>query len=381
MVIVKGKPFTVSTAFLNKGVPVVFAQPPLFTILNETSDILLSGAAVPNGTKWEVTFTIPLTYIVQGGEETLTVVFEGTSNTKRTYTSTKEVTLNDASNEYVPIGLVYSLIDSSTLVDTIFSQNPQLESVTYRMQLALSVETTVFSKQFTNLTSTNLTTNGYEYKLDLGRPDVSAYLNALDPIQGIVEIKATPSSIVDVEAHPIYLLTTRILGFCNSLKQYLDKASLKEIDPSMQWYLPDYVHGLYEGIRYVNSIGEATSWCLNSFPESLRPYVIAAAAYTMLNARYLAEGFNAFEFSGLNTSLNYDRRDTITYKIDELGNYINDKLVTAKTAAIRSGYTTSTALATSSIDAAKSSFGVIGLQGSAVSNRLSLRKPFRRWVV
>lgn len=116
---------------------------------------------------------------------------------------------------------------------------------------------------------------------------------------------------------------------------YLDKARLIEVDPTLQWRDEELAIALISGIDHINNHPTVyTFWTVEDIPTPIHSAVEKAAAFYALNTRYLAEGFNAFEFQGLSTSLSMDRRETITYKIEELKAYLDTNLTNMKSLAI-----------------------------------------------
>lgn len=373
MRVVKGKPTTVDVGFKSKGIAVSFSQPPSWILTNSTGRTLLQGTAVPNGTKWSATFTVSTNYVVPNNEEELEIEFTGRSAAGREMTATRTLTLSEPEDTYKPIGIVYSLITTSPLVDTFYSPTNDVASIDYRI---FAPDDTLLYTHPT-ITSPVLLQNtkkGYEYKIDLGRPSISSILNYNDALVGVLEYYTASSTDAETEIHPIYGINAKIASHCSALKQYLDKAQLIEIDPSLQWSLPEMIHYLQEGIKHINAATTTTmtAWTVSTYPQAqLQQYLFAAATLYALNARYLAEGFNTFNFSGLNTTLEYDRRDTITYKIEEMRAYL-EGLPAAKAAVIAAGYATGSTLGSAAT-------GLLGLQGSGMSNKVSRNLHKRRF--
>lgn len=379
MNIEKGKPVTITVGFKHKGVAVNVIQPPTWQVLNDVDRVLLQGAAVPSGSKWSATFTIPVNYVVPNGEETLTIKFSVITDSGKSYVHTKELTLQDLDDTFTPIGIIYSLMTDEDLIDSFYAKSPDVEYIKYSVYTPNN--TLLFQQNIDTPTHSRKTSKGYEYLINLGRPPADVMLQYSDPMIGTLEYKLASDPLPASEVHPIYPINARVAVSCNALKQYLDKAQLVEIDPSLQWYLPELVHALFEGIKHINSIGInlITYWTLQNYPTQMQQYLITAAALYALNARYIAEGFNSFNFNGLNTTLEYDRRDTIVTKIEELRAFLDTYLSQAKTTVVSSGYNIGTPPSDSPYGQGKIPMGLLGLQGSATNNRLSRIRNLRRF--
>lgn len=379
MDIQKGTSTTVTAAFKAKGIAVNFIQPPTWILTNSTGRTLLQGIATPSGSRWAATFTVSSNYIVPGGEEDLTLEFSAVSTGGKEYTVTKDIRLLDISDSFKPVGILYSLISALDLVDTFYSPTNDVSSISYKIYTPYDVLVYTHPTITTPVLLQN-TRKGYEYEVNLGRPTLSAILDYNEPYIGVLEYFNNTSTVPNTEIHPIYAVNARIASHCNALKQYLDKAQLVEIDPSLQWFLPEFTHYLQEGMKYINGAGTTiTYWTLQNYPASqLQQYLFAASALYALNARYLAEGFNTFNFTGLNTTLEYDRRDTITYKIEELKAYLEAGLAAMKSAVVAAGFPAGTSPTGTTVSTVAS--GLLGVQGSFVSNKVRRGTTYRRFI-
>lgn len=331
MEIEKGKQYTVSTKFSYRGSPAVFNNPPKWTIYNSNDQVVLTGAAQPSGNLWEATFTISKNYIVNGGKESLTLQFTGYDNRNASYTTDKELTISDLTEEFKPDGVLFNLVSNTPIRDSII----------------LPYENAVISVQITNqfseiaatvieYTSLSTTVNSSGYIHDIIIPPFAIVKNIYThPHQIIINYGETVPT--ELEIHPLYLVDARAMSFLSSIKLYLDKAKLIEIDPALQFHTTEIMQAILEGYRFINgSPPEGTFWNSTSMPSVLDNFLIYAALVYILNSRYLAEGFQKFDFTGLNTQLNYDRTPAIEYKISELLGLL-EKLPDAKKSAITIG--------------------------------------------
>jgi len=168
-------------------------------------------------------------------------------------------------------------------------------------------------------------------------------------------------------AHQLFWTNNRIINMTILLGNYLDKARLREADPTLQWSTNEKVEAIYQGLHHVNGEGaETTYWRPSDFPQSLSQYWKYASALWLLNTRYIAEGMTKFNFTGLNTTLDVDRTEALTYKMEELKGFL-DKLSVTKASAIRAvgpGTPDSTVGAT----VGRSRIGMLGLTINPTNN-------------
>lgn len=374
MKVTKGKSVTVRTSFKRRGIPLNFAQPPVWKVYNSDNQVIQSGVAAADGTRWAATFTIPTSYIVPDGAEDLEIEFIGYSGTNE-YSRSKEVELIDEGENY-RTNLVYNTIIPTKLVDSVVLPYPELEYIKVRVATPYATEL-YLHPTIMSPTYTSKLTSGYEYRFDIGIPDLTRAKDYTEPVQLLVEAKP-PGAEPHIEVHPVYVLTASNATLVNSLQQYLDKARLVEIDPSLQWHTDEYLHYLNEGIGYINSFGEpATYWTVGAYPSSLRALLIYAASWHGLNARYMAEGFNAFEFAGANTNLNFDRRDVIATKMNELQGILDSRLPAARAAAVRAYGVGKPPDDSGQINNTAANSGVLGISLGPMNNFYHLRNRTR----
>lgn len=332
MEIEKGKQYTVGVRFNYRGSPASFTNAPKWTIYNSNDQVVLSGAAQPNGNIWEATFTISKNYIVNGGKETLVLQFTGYDNRNASYTTDKELVISDLTDDFKPDGVFYNLITAEPIRDSIILpyENAKI-AVAVTNQYDASPVASVIEY---NSTATTANASGYVHNIVIPAFVVEKNIY-LHPHQIIISYGE--NALTDMEIHPLYLIDGRALNYYTSMKLYLDKARLVEIDPSLQFHITELLQAILEGYRYINgSPPEGTFWNSTSMPSTLDNFLMYAALVYALNSRYLAEGFQRFDFTGLNTQLNYDRTPAIEYKISELLGFL-EKLPDAKKSAILIG--------------------------------------------
>lgn len=327
MEIRKGEQHSVAVRFRRKGRPAAFRNPPAWTLYNSADEPLLSGTASNQGDQWVASFTVPSRYLVPGGREDLTVQFVGYDTDNFSFTSDKQVTVTDTEEEWKPTGVVWNALTRRPVRDTLLldTETATVTASVYDPRgVPLVAGTPVAS------TSYNESSAGFQHRFEFDLAAVIATPSRYtEPLQIVYEPDDGESEI-----HPLYVLDSKVLATVQSLKTYLDKSDLREIDASLQWSLPELVQAVYEGLKTVNAWEpEGTFWTFADFPPTLDRFLFAASAIYALSSRALAEGLNSFEFTGLNTSLNYNRADVLNAKVEEL-NAILERLTASKRSAI-----------------------------------------------
>ena len=314
MDIKKGIQHTVTAKFYVKGSPAVFVQPPKWVLYNSEDEELLSGAASPNGNVWEANFTISNNYVVDGGKENLILQFTAHDRNNRSFTTDKELQLIDQTEEFKPDGVIYNCLRPGSLKDSI---NLPASTASFTVSIFDPTGKLIHSDAYTDLSSSS--SNSYGYQFDFIIPDLAILKNDyLNPYQIMVSVNQTDGNTEDY-FHPMYIMDMRTINVVNTLKNYLDKGKLVENDPTLQWQVTELMQAVLEGYKYINaSPPEVTFWSAATLPSGLDQHHFNASAFFALNSRYLAEGLNAFEFSGSNTQLTFNRTEALQYKMSEL---------------------------------------------------------------
>jgi hypothetical protein len=336
----KGITQTVGLKFKNNP---SFISSPVFEVTDSNEEVLTSGIAVYNSGSytWDATFIIPTGYESDSGNETITVEIIGKDATGKIVSTERYYELLDAEDDFESFGVIYNkgsvVSDSFVLTkgnysssDCMFLINDNLGNIVVESQAVSSLsKTRVINKSDVPDRFTDHEFRGYKYTVDLPLFELP------QPFYHFYSIKYVfPQNEL---LRPLYPVAGGVSNHILNLKLYLDKARLKEIDPTLQWHTDELVHALFEGANYINGYPlTPTHWTIDAWPNPLNNYLFMAAAMYALNSRYLAEGFNSFEFSGLSTSLSFDRKEVIAYKIDELKGMLESQLEKAKNMAVRS---------------------------------------------
>ena len=373
----KGSAITVTMAF-RKPYP-SFAIAPIWEVFNPQDVVILSGTTVPSAITdhWDAVITIPTTYVSASGNEELSVEFSGTDTNNFGRSTQREYQLLDVADSFIPAGVMMETSQSYTAsfileADTYVLADFKIDFTAFDGTV-LNTDVSLLGlnvNRVANLTDvpdrfTEFDFQGYRY--DVVVPVMSLQTETYGPYQMFFKYTDTSTSTGQIQFLPAYPWNAPFIRHINNLKLYLDKARLQEIDPTLQWQTEELAHALLEGFAYVNAFPATfTYWTPENSPTPMYTYIWYAAAVYALNSRYIAEGMNAFQFSGASTTLDFDRRDTLTYKIEELKGFLETNLKAAKKAAIRAfGPGNAPASAKAAINV-----GVLGLQSGQSTNAL-----------
>jgi hypothetical protein len=371
MDIVKGREYTINKRFSYRGSAAIFSVAPVWAIYNSNDKMIQSGSTSPSGSTWEVSFTIPTNYLVPDGREKLILQLTGVDNNNKEYIIDQELDLIDEDERFNPVGVVYNAVSDTAINDAIVSSAATL--VSYSIVVIDPLGKNVLDSPITgsNVAASSTSSKGNSFKFTI--PPLGIEKNIYnDPYQIVIEYNDGIST--EVEIHTLYIADRRTINFIQQLNLFLDKSRLVEIDESLQWYTPELIDSLLQGIKRINaSEPENTFWTLKDIPSTLDNYTLTAAKIAALDMRLMAEGMNAFEFSGLNTSLNYNRSDFLQSRIGEL-NSLMDRLPASKKSAINvAGKGTPPVGET---DIRRKNIAALGLSVNTLNNKVAAR-PFR----
>lgn len=326
-----------------------FSVAPSWELVNNEETLIASGTSIISQTVtggWDVTFTVPTNYLPISDSDELTLELFGTDIKGKIRSVEYIFKLMNAADDYTPVAILAE--DNEPIADSLILEFPNIEAddikVTiqdYRGNLIgkdLAIENLTV-KRVANKSDvpdrfSDQEFRGYRYDFEV--PAIVFPELTRAAYQFIYRINSTNPKLKTTDVHSVFRLNGRFFDFLSKLRMYLDKARLVEIDPTLQWHNDELCNSLIEGINHINGHPSVyTFWTVEDIPLPMSSYVVMAAAFNALNARYLAEGFNAFEFQGLSTSLNYNERlNAITYKIEEIKTYLDTNLTNAKANAI-----------------------------------------------
>ena len=312
---------------------------PTWALFDWNGNELLTGVASQNAEGvWSASITIPTTMPIPGGEGELTLEFVGAAGDGTRYIRSKAIVVVDTADQWRDFGMLYS-VGAPAITDFVFfDAQPTTITMTLREgygSAPIPVASVTTSPSLYDV----VTTAGFGYKmvLPIASGLVTDMSGGLYPYQLVTEATFAQNSGRPpvTQIIPVQVVTPQLVTYMNTLKRFLDKARLDEIDPNLQWHDEELAHFVLEGVNLLNGMGDTTFWTVKQWPSTLLSHLWQAAAFIALNARFLAEGLNAFEFQGSNTQLSFNRRDVVQTKMDELNNLLNQHFPTAKSAAIR----------------------------------------------
>ena len=324
-----------------------FSIAPTWEIVNQDDLVILTGSCIISQTvsdAWDATFTIPSTYISSSSNDELYLEVFGPDVDGRMRSTEVIFQLMDAADDFLPTNVL--CFDNEDISDSLILDEDNLAENDILATISDYLDNKFIQKvPITNLSIRRVANRsdipdrftehefrGYRY--DFKIPGIK--FPALTRAAYQIRYDITSGSKSSIEIHSAYRLNGRFLDYIQKLKQYLDKARLIEIDPTLQWREDELCASLIEGLNHINGHPAVyTFWTIDDIPVPMSSYVVYAAAFHALNTRYLAEGFNSFEFQGLSSSLTFDRKETLTYKIEEMKTYLDTNLTTAKANAIQ----------------------------------------------
>lgn len=346
--ITKGITQTVRVSF--RDAP-AFGTLPTFEVLNSDNDVIATGlVSVVSATVFEAQFVVPTSYTSPNGDESLTLDVYGTDSNNKLRSREVEMSLLDAVDSFENFGLVLPndgvsvtdkfLMDSADYADTTLirvsvydNQNTLVSGPFYPSAVTLerAINLSDVPDRFTEADF-----QGYMYSVKIPSLTLNTPFYHYYNIQySFYETSALVNLVTRIR-RPVYPISGVMYNALIQLRAYLDKARLIEIDKTLQWHDDELIHALFEGAQYINNHPSSiTYWTVDAYPQAMIKWWTYAAAFEALNTRYLAEGLNSFQFSGLSTTLEYDRKEAIAYKIEEIKAMLEANLDKAKTSAVR----------------------------------------------
>lgn len=375
-----GIPTTIRMRFVRNGTPVVFTSAPLWNIINTDNEIILNGSTSSTATpgEWSADITIPEGYLPSDNNPTedLILEFYGKDDHGVVRSAETELTLVDNSDDYLPEGVIY--YSGEAITDRLSSTKP-ISSVSARIE---NIAGQVVSNSLTVTAGTSKQVRNKSDVPDRFSPSsvLSSYITDISiPAVSLPETTGSYLLIYTINyvgggsdrvMHQLYWTNNRILNLVMQMRNYLDKARLTEVDPTLQWWDSELVMSTIEGLNYINGHAPViTYWRPSDLPQALHTHWYYASLLHALNMRYLAEGMTNFEFTGLNTTVNVDRREAISYKIEELRGYLDRLEIIKKSAVTQAG--AGTPDATVGTTSSRSNIAVLGIRVNPANNALS----------
>jgi len=329
-----GQPFTVNAEIKNDdGTPFAVNTPVTYKVYDFNDTFILQGSAIQDSqlpTNWLAHFTLPVTAPTPNdfSNEQYSIEFEAVYNNLIIKSKLYFQVLNQAEPEAHDSNIV--ILDRSPVIDSLITQ---FSVTSYSVKITDEYDNILYQFTEDNPTST-LINNEYVTKFNSGNFNLSAG-DGMFPYL-IIYTYTMANSQTNTEIHPVYVMNSAMMLAVNDMRMYLDKARNYDIDPSLRWTDAELSHFIMSGLQRFNAANPAvTNYNINSFPKYLFYMLVKMAEVEALNALYLAEGMRAFNFTGASTTLEVDRTQYISTKMDEINGWLNDNLTNAKTLLVK----------------------------------------------
>jgi hypothetical protein len=157
----------------------------------------------------------------------------------------------------------------------------------------------------------------------------------------LLDLTITRSSGEDVDfTYMWWLVTPQIVLATNALEEFLNKARIEEVIPSLQYVDGDLVHYLERGLYLFNTVGSTTAFTGTNMQGILYEAWLTCSCYYALCAQLIAEGSLAFDFSGQGVSLNVDRTPQLEAALGRIERHIADQIAPLKKKMVQQGFLT-----------------------------------------
>jgi len=152
----------------------------------------------------------------------------------------------------------------------------------------------------------------------------------------------TIDNVESVYVQKINIIDMFTMSRISDMRMYIDKVC-KDVDLYVGYRDSDLVFHFQQGLNIVNTMPLITEWKPTDFINysGLAPAIYGltmAACLSALRAEYLAEGDNAFDYSGQPVSLTVDRTQYIESEIGRIQEYLTSEFAAFKKQFIRRQY-------------------------------------------
>lgn len=306
---------------------------PTFAIRNPKGDIVHSGTAVAYSTPgtYRVEFTIPSNAELSTDNDNWIVEWTMISNNNRQLQYKENFQVVDARIEtptdksiiqVTPEGKTFRLINY-------FEVDP--EEIQLEIFPANNTSTALITVDKSDLTGPINNEGHIAYYYDIDKLNQGDYLV-------MWTYRNTELSEYSRDFKTLRVIRTTVLRYCDQLRILIDRFQ-KRLSAPNAYSDSDLIEFLYKGCEATNAWYPANNPVINwNTVDGLGMgiYVIAWAAYWALRSQYLVELDLSFNFSGLSTTLDFDRSSGIDSAIQGLMQFITDGLSKAKTALAKS---------------------------------------------
>lgn len=350
---VRGQSATAETYFKNSdGLPLApGASSATYEVRDFSNNLIVSGNGAQDSddsSHWTATFNIPLTAPVSEGGDKYSITWRLKESTN------KEYFLLVAEGEPPPKDVSVAMMENTFFKDTICLpmmptnltieiRDIKGERIYPECQPQTNIHTSIENVLFpaADVDTSNPRYIGSNYYFDFYEPhlipDLVAGSYGANPYI-IIWNYDLPTSLGNIEIHPLYVLNTKAFKYINDLKMSLDKARVEEFDKSLGFSTTDLAHYVLSGIQRINvSEPQLTFFNLNTMPDEFSYLVNKSALCEAYHSAYLAEALKSFEFTGQSTTLNVDRTQYYQVLMDGVNSYLENAIKGAKRIYFRSG--------------------------------------------
>lgn len=329
----RGQTVTTKAEFLNAdNSPFVVSNPVTYTVYDFNNNVVVSDTAIQDTLSpqtWIATFAIPVDVPIPELNEKYKIVWLASNNNE----SKSAIEYFSIREENDPFFYEYGklALNKGKLADSLVTQE---EVSNISLRLIDENDREIHKANVNQQPVVNRDNFIYNYESSNNIPD-------LIPGNGVCPYFAewtytSPTNGMNVEVHPIYVVNTKMFMFIDGVRKMVDKARNNDINPALEYHDLDLAHYVLDGIQRINAHApNVTSWTPSNIPTSIYPFVKKAGAIEALRAQYLAEGVNAFDFTGQSVTLNIDRTQYIQSVMDNLEQSFDEPLRKTKKILIR----------------------------------------------
>lgn len=307
---------------------------PSFIIRNPKNDIVYSGTAIDYSTQgnYQVTWTIPKDAMLSSDEDSWTIEWIMVASDGRQIQYKENFLVVDMAIETNEDHSIIQVVQANKTfrLYNYFEVNP--------IEISLDIYTASNSSEpLMSFTKEDLTFVTNERGHIGYYVDVPEGLNQGEYLS-FWSYRYTELSDVSREFKSLRSVKPTILRLADQLRVLIDRYNKRQSAPNA-YSDSDLIEFLDKGLEMVNAwypvSNPAIVWdSVDSSPYKI--YIIACAAIWGLKSQYLLETDLAFNFSGLTTSIDYDRTGAIDSFLSSLIEWVNNNLSKAKIATTRS---------------------------------------------
>ena len=167
---------------------------------------------------------------------------------------------------------------------------------------------------------------------------VQGFPERLEPHSLVVRVQRNSTAGYDTYQYKLWAITPQIMVAASLVRDYIDKARLKNVIPELEYTEADMCSYLYRGLQLFNQKGpRITDFTGTNMQGTLLDPWVTCSCYYALAAQLQAEGAMAFDFSGQTVSVNMDRSPAIESALGRVESLISDQVMATKKLLGRAG--------------------------------------------